>query len=217
MRHVGLLGGTFDPVHDGHVQLALAARDEMRLDQVLLIPAADPPHKELGEITDFQHRQAMLRLALAGQSNLSVCLVEDELPHPSYTVSTIRHLREISGKTVRYYFIVGVDAFADLLTWRDFQGLLRAVDLIVAPRIGFNQWQKLDEIALTLRYKREKEVWSSSCGLQHIHFLTSTPKEISSSSLRGFLNNGKSPISGLHPDVLNYMKAHRLYGFGSDA
>ena len=211
MQRIGLLGGTFDPVHDGHLQLAQLAREELALDKVLLVPAADPPHKGQGRVSAFQHRQAMLRLALADQIGLELCLVEEELPQPSYTISTIRHLQRVSPPGSIYSFIVGVDAFADLLTWREYHALLRAVGLVVAVRRGFTGWQRLEGLAEALGYRRDGNVWRSSSGLSDIVFLSGMPEELSSSEIRQAIAAGERTIVGLHQEVRRYICQHHLY------
>lgn len=211
MQRIGLLGGTFDPVHDGHLQLAQLAREELALDKVLLIPAADPPHKGQGRVSAFHHRQAMLRLALDDQVGLELCLVEEELPQPSYTISTIRHLKRISPPGSVYSFIVGVDAFVDLLTWREYEALLRAVGLVVAVRRGFTGWQRLEELAEALRYRRDGSVWHSPSGFLDIVFLSGMPEELSSSEIRQAIAAGKRTIVGLHQEVRQYICHHHLY------
>lgn len=211
MVRIGLLGGTFDPVHSGHLQLAHAARKEMCLDKVLLIPAATPPHKAAEKITDFAHRRAMLQLAVKDEEDLEISLIENDLPQPSYTISTIRHLTGVSGNRSLYYFIIGIDAFADLLSWKAYRELLSKVSLIVAWRKGFDGGHKLDQIAKYLGYRRDEKRWRSSSELQDIFFLSSVPEGVSSSVLRKLLVEGDVDIPGIDHRVQAYIKEHHLY------
>jgi len=211
MTRIGLLGGTFDPVHDGHLQLALAARKELSLDSVLLIPAASPPHKCMRDVTSFHHRREMLLLALAGTKELIPCFIEGKLPIPSYTIDTIRILQKQDKTKVEYYFIIGVDAFSDLLTWKEYSELLRRVTLIVARRKGFSDLDKLEEIASSLHYEQLPDVWQSRSGCKDIIFLRSQPREISSSQIRRLLASGAASVPGVCPEVLDYATRHHLY------
>lgn len=217
MERVGLLGGTFDPVHAGHLQLAQTARDELQLDRVLLIPAAGPPHKCSVEVTSFRHRREMLLLALQGAEGLEPCFVEGELPVPSYTIDTVQWLQSCHGNLVEYYFIIGVDAFADLLSWKAYRELLRRVTLIVARRRGFTDNDRLREIAESLGYSRSSTRWTSARGLCDIYFLQSIPPEISSSHIRTQLAAGSTAVEGVHPLVLRYAARHQLYVSGRTA
>ncbi|SHO46920.1 nicotinate (nicotinamide) nucleotide adenylyltransferase [Desulfopila aestuarii] len=211
MMRIGLLGGTFDPVHDGHLQLALAAKNELSLDNVLLIPAASPPHKCNREVTSFHHRREMLLLALVGTRGLTPCFIEGELPTPSYTIDTIRILQKQDDTPVEYFFIIGVDAFADLLTWKEYEELLRRVRLIVARRKGFSALDKLDEIAVTLDYEQLPDLWRSRSGFKDILFLRSQPRQISSSLVRRLLTSGVACVPGVRQEVVDYAMHHHLY------
>ena len=211
MVRIGLLGGTFDPIHNGHVQLALAARSELSLDTVLLIPAASPPHKCSRAVTPFEHRKKMLLLALAATEGLTPCFIEGELPAPSYTIDTLRVLQQQGNRSAEYFFIIGVDAFADLLTWKEYAELLRRVTLIVARRKGFAATKKLDEIAAVLGYEQLSDVWRSYTGLHDILFLHSQPLEISSSQIRRLLLSGAVSVPGVSGEVVAYARRHHLY------
>lgn len=211
MARIGLLGGTFDPVHDGHLQLALAARDELSLDSVLLIPAASPPHKCRREVTSFHHRREMLLLALGDAEGLTPCFIEGTLPTPSYTIDTVRILQQQDAIPVEYFFIIGVDAFADLLTWKEYTELLKRVTLVVARRKGFSAQEKLDDIAASLSYEQCSDRWRSRSGLKDIVFIRSQPREISSSQVRRLLTSGVEVVPGVRPEVLAYANRHNLY------
>lgn len=211
MQKIGLLGGTFDPIHDGHLQLALAAKRELALDSVLLIPAAGPPHKNSASVTSFAHRKEMLLLALAGVDGLAPCFIEGDLPVPSYTIDTVRLLQSDTTSEREYYFIIGVDAFADLLSWKSYVELLRRVALVVARRRGFRGTDKLTAIAQSLGYAQKPDLWHSADGLRNIYFLKTSPVEISSSHIRDMLSAGCGQVAGVDPAVLDYARNHKLY------
>jgi nicotinate-nucleotide adenylyltransferase len=132
---IGLLGGSFDPVHVGHLALAVNARAALGLEEVWLIPARTPPHKRGRRLTDARHRLAMLRRAVRGLPGLRVCTIELERPGPSYTVETVRALRR--AQPGRYVLLVGADMALDLPRWREARALLRMVEVAAAPRPGW--------------------------------------------------------------------------------
>lgn len=214
MEKVGLLGGTFDPVHDGHLQLALAAKKELSLDRVLLIPAAGPPHKDRVAVTSFSHRKAMLSIAMSGVEGLEACFIEGDLPIPSYTIDTVRLLQSRDHGQIHYFFIIGVDAFADLLSWKSYIELLERVNLIVARRKGFKDGDSLAQIADCLGYRQEATVWSGTHGLRDIYFLKKSPVEISSSRIRTLLAAGCREICGINENVLKYIQENKIYTRG---
>lgn len=213
MQNVGLLGGTFDPIHDGHLQLANAARTEFGLEKVLLIPAAGPPHKSQSDVTAFHHRKRMLQLALKGSTYVQPCFIEGELPVPSYTIDTVRFLLKRDGGSINYSFIIGVDAFADLLSWKEYYQLLTLVNLIVARRKGFSRQASLDNIAVQLGYNQDlsNSRWVAAGELKDIFFLDSQPDNISSSDIRSKLRSGEREVTGVRPEVLQYIRKNGLY------
>ncbi|MFH7320301.1 nicotinate-nucleotide adenylyltransferase [Desulfurivibrio sp. D14AmB] len=133
-RRVGVLGGTFDPVHNGHLVLAAAARDGFALDLVVFIPAAQPPHKQGEPVSSFSHRATMLELALADQSAMVVSRMERQRLGPSYSIDTLRELRQNLPAACDLFFIIGSDAFAEITTWKNYQELFRYADFLVAER-----------------------------------------------------------------------------------
>ncbi|CAK8723270.1 putative nicotinate-nucleotide adenylyltransferase [Candidatus Electronema halotolerans] len=133
MERIGLFGGTFDPVHCGHLAIAEQAAEELRLAQMLFIPAPDPPHKRKTTAT-YGQRVAMLELALADHDRFSVSLLESELPKPSYTADTLLELRKrLAGQ---FYFLIGADSLLELHLWNRFQDLLKLTKFIVISRPG---------------------------------------------------------------------------------
>jgi nicotinate-nucleotide adenylyltransferase len=133
---LGLLGGTFDPIHYGHLLIAEEARVRLRLPEVRFIPVGQPPHKGGRPITPAAHRLAMVHLAIAENPAFSVSTMEIDRPGPSYTVDTLSQLREEQGPDGALYFITGGDALPDLLTWREPERILRLSTLAVVERPG---------------------------------------------------------------------------------
>jgi nicotinate-nucleotide adenylyltransferase len=156
----------------------------------------------------------MLLLALAGVEGLEPCFIEGDLPTPSYTIDTVRLLQSDSAGDSDYYFIIGVDAFADLLSWKSYAELLQRVVLVVARRRGFSETEKLTAIAQAFGYTLKPGLWQGTGGFRDIYFLKSSPVEISSSQIRDRLAEGCRKIPGVNPAVVDYAERHKLYGRG---
>jgi nicotinate-nucleotide adenylyltransferase len=133
---VGLFGGTFDPVHLGHLILAEQCREQGRLDQVWFLPSAHPPHKPEVHLTRFDQRVEMLQLAIAGHDAFRIEEIEKELPGPGYTVKTVAALRQRHPND-DFFLLVGGDSLKDLPGWREPERLAELVGLLVLPRPGF--------------------------------------------------------------------------------
>ncbi|WP_136806339.1 nicotinate-nucleotide adenylyltransferase [Desulfosediminicola flagellatus] len=213
IQKIGILGGTFDPVHKGHLQLALAALNECSLSKVLLIPAAGPPHKHSKSVTPYNHRLAMLKCATSSFKKLEVSTIEGNLPVPSYTIDTIRFLEAQNTQNVSYYFIIGIDAFADILSWKSYNQLLGKVTLLVANRRGFKKHEMIRNVAMNLGYVVDGAKWkASNAHLKDIYFLQSPLLEVSSTSIRQSIASGCCEnIAGLDQAVFQYIKKHDLY------
>jgi nicotinate-nucleotide adenylyltransferase len=132
MRHVGLMGGTFDPIHYGHLVVAEEVRAALDLAEMVFIPSGQPPHKQEETVTPPQHRLAMLELAIASNPHFSIARVELDRPGPSYTVETLRLLREQWGRKTALYFVIGWDSLEELVTWHEPAGILEQLAYLVA-------------------------------------------------------------------------------------
>lgn len=130
---IGLYGGTFDPVHLAHLVLAEQCREQLALDEVWFIPAASPPHKSGATITDTKHRVAMLELAIAGHPSFKLSRLELERTGPSYTVETLREVRE-SHPDVEIFLLLGGDSIRDFTTWREPKEIARLAALVAVNR-----------------------------------------------------------------------------------
>lgn len=137
MVKLGVLGGTFDPVHNGHILMAERARDELGLDRVMLVPAGTPMSKPGQPVTPPGHRLMMLRRAVEGKDRLSVSVMELDRPGPSYTVDTLRELRRRYGDEAELSFILGSDSLALFPTWHEAAGIIALGRLAVVPRPDF--------------------------------------------------------------------------------
>lgn len=198
IRRLGILGGTFDPPHSGHLGAALEALHQLALDRVLWVPAGAPPHKPSQPITPGHHRLVMLERAMAGNPHLSISTVDLERPGPCYTVDTLALLRAEYGPQPEFYFIEGADSLVDLPTWYRPRQLLDLCRFAVVRRPGV----EIDLGALEARLP----------GLRaRVHFVEMPLLEISSTDLRRRVRQGR-PISYLvPPGVEAYIQEQGLY------
>ena len=153
--NIGYFGGTFDPIHNGHLALARAAFEACHLDRVLFVPTDAPPHKRRKPITSFVHRYTMVALALneARERGFLPSLLEQ--PGPSvrfrYSIDTVRALRRRLRKSDRLFFLIGIDAFLEISTWHQPEALLRACEFVVVSRPGYSLAQVADALPPSLR------------------------------------------------------------------
>jgi nicotinate-nucleotide adenylyltransferase len=210
LKKIGLLGGTFDPVHYGHLQLAQSALEECGLDKVVFIPSAQPPHKNGLSITPFMHRMAMLTLAGGGISDFECNPIEATLPRPSYTIDTLRELRKHYTGSCRLYFMIGADAFLDILTWKSYQEVLHSVNIILSRRKGYSGGE-LAVLLKKLGYKADEGSWHGDDGKKDIYILKKIPDDHSSSAIRAMIENGESVQQFLPRSVIEYIQNNKLY------
>ena len=135
-KRIGILGGTFDPPHVGHLWLATLAVDAMSLDRVLFMPAAQPPHKRRKGMTRATDRLLMTRLAIAGDEAFGLTLIEMERPGPSYTIDSVDELQRLYGSDGTLYLLMAADSLAEIETWREPDALLERIEWVVGPRPG---------------------------------------------------------------------------------
>ena len=198
VRRLGILGGTFDPIHHGHLLAAEEARHQLDLDRVLFVPAGVPPHKPARPISPARHRVRMVELAIAGRSHFALSRVDVDRPDPCYTVDTLELLRAEWGPGPRFFFIEGADSLADIAGWYQPRRLIELCELAVVGRPGF-------EIDLASLEKRLPGL------TDRLHLVKAPLLEISSSDLRARVRAGRS-ISYLVPrEVEEYVQQHRLY------
>jgi nicotinate-nucleotide adenylyltransferase len=197
---VGLFGGTFDPIHTGHLVVAMLAKEALNLDKVYFIPAGVPPHKRDKRITEGIHRYRMVQLAIQGYDEYEVLDWELKQNQPSYTVDTLSWYCR-THPSHNPFFIMGADMLLDLPNWQKADRVIELTDIIAVTRPGFDQ-------AMSEQYLRLLPAsWR-----KHIHFVDMPGLEISSTWLRERLDQGLS-VAHLVPDrVISYIKENRLYG-----
>jgi nicotinate-nucleotide adenylyltransferase len=190
-RRIGLLGGTFDPVHRAHVALAHAALAALRLDEVRWVPAGQPWQKER-RVTPAADREAMVRLAIGGEPRFVFERIEIERAGPSYTLDTVRALAAVQPGA-EWVLIIGQDQYAGLHTWRDWQQLLGLVTLAVANRPGEHRSVAAEVQAFA-------------------HRVVPLPMlDISSTDIRARVSEGRDIAQLVPPEVARYIESHRLY------
>jgi nicotinate-nucleotide adenylyltransferase len=198
IRRLGVLGGTFDPIHHAHLVAAEEAQYQLDLDQVLLVPAGTPPHKPQQPMSPSHHRFRMVELAIGDNPHLAVSRVDIDRDGPCYTVDTLAILKEQWASVSDLFFIEGADSLADILTWHQPERLIELCELAVVARPGV-------EVDLG-RLDRQLP------GLaERVHWVQMPRLEISSSDLRARVREGR-PISYLVPPAVQaYILEHRLY------
>ena len=197
--NTGLLGGTFDPVHNGHIAIAETVMKRVGLDEVLFMPAAQTPLKEERIISAAEHRLEMVRLAIEGISYFRLSTVEMNRVGPSYTIDTMSELRSLVGEDSELFFIMGCDSLASFPQWKDPDRLIRVCRLVALPRPGCAV-PDLDAL--------EKEVPGIS---KNVILLDEPHIDISATEIREKVAKGL-PISNMVPEpVEEYIKQHRLY------
>ncbi|HEU0264277.1 MAG TPA: nicotinate-nucleotide adenylyltransferase [Geobacterales bacterium] len=210
---IGILGGTFNPIHLAHLRIAEEGADLCALDQVIFIPSATPPHKpEAGELP-FHHRYAMVKLAVADNPQFTVSDMEQRRGGTSYLIDTLRQLRK-EHPADDLYFILGSDSFRDLGNWRDYADYFPLCHLLVVERPTCRISDPMAALPVAIArdfcYDRGTGNLVHSSG-SRIHFLTGTLLDIASSTLRQLVAEGKS-IRYLVPEtVRHYLEEQRLY------
>ena len=201
---IGALGGTFDPVHNGHIMMAEQALETLGLDKVLLIPAGTPMSRPGGNITPPGHRLMMLRRAVAGKPRLNVSIMELDRPGPSYTVDTMQELRRRYGAEADIYFILGSDNLESLKDWREPETLISLCRLAVIPRPGYPppEPEALDRAVPGLS--------------KRVVFMEHPVGDISASAVRELVAQGQL-VDHLVPEtVAEYIHALQLYTGGTE-
>jgi nicotinate-nucleotide adenylyltransferase len=210
-RKIGIFGGTFDPVHKGHLAVARGVLNRYRLDEIFFIPAPYPPHKQQ-PLTDFSHRVAMLESVLADEPGISISLVETERLSPSYTIDTLLELRDRIGDH-RFFLIIGADSFIEMHLWQRYEDLFRLADIVVAARPGIDLETlgvQVESFPGDFQYDPEKETWFRGDGF-HIYYFSAIHMAMSSSAIRRRLIQGEDVSTLLPPAVAEYIRRNNLY------
>jgi nicotinate-nucleotide adenylyltransferase len=219
--HIGLFGGTFNPVHIGHLRAALEVKEGFDLDQVILIPAALPPHKMPGDVADAADRLHMLNQALEDSPGLTISDVELKRSGPSYTIDTVQHFKRTLPDQSRIYLIMGMDAFLEIDTWKSYDELLLQIPFIIINRpksgsaVSDSGWKFMENFLASKISADYVFSESQSCyraqNKQPIYVFEVTSLDISSTRVRNLSNTGRS-IEYLVPQkVAEFINSKGLY------
>lgn len=200
VKKLAIMGGTFDPIHIGHLMTAEEVRHEFGIDQVVFIPTGHPPHKDNQRVTHSEHRYLMTVLATVANPHFNVSRIEIDREGTTYTVDTIKQLKAIYGEETQLYFITGADAVNEILTWNRADELLKICEFVAVTRPGYDK--------MHLKSKIEKLKESFECS---VHFLEVPALAISSSDIRKRVQANR-PIQYLvTQSVEKYIQKSRLY------
>jgi nicotinate-nucleotide adenylyltransferase len=205
----GILGGTLDPIHCGHLAAAAAARDAFDLSRVLVLPSRIPPHRPVQPVASAFHRFAMASLAVTGMPRLEASDDELRSDGPSYTADTLDRRHAAGSTASQIFFITGADAFAEIATWKRYPGVLDLANFVVVTRPGHpieSLAERLPSLAGRMRPADAQPLATPAIYLLHAR----TP-DVSSTTVRERLRRGE-PITGLVPPLVEaHIHQHRLY------
>ena len=220
-----LFGGSFDPVHRGHLAVARKALRQFHLDRVLYVPSSAPPHKHRQPLTPFIHRYAMLALATAGEDKFQLSLLESrsELMKTgrsvAYTVDTLRAVRRTLKPSDRLFFLIGVDAFLDIAKWHQADAVLSGCEFIIASRPGYT----LAHVAQALPPAMQSAARLALAGRRatsraplvlpgvRLHFLSGVHEDVSSTAIRQAAARNGNLAALVPPSVASYIRKQALY------
>jgi len=202
-RRVGLYGGSFNPIHVGHLIVARSVAERLDLERVILLPTSRPPHKRAGDLIAAEHRAAMVRLAIQGEAVFDYSDHDLTAAGPTYTVETVAHFGRELGEGTELHWIIGCDSLAELATWYRVGALVDSCRIVTAARPGWDASSALASLAGKLDVDQIERVRAG---------VLETPEiDVSATDVRARLRAGSS-IRYLVPDaVREYILAHRLY------
>jgi nicotinate-nucleotide adenylyltransferase len=231
--NIGLFGGTFDPIHRGHLALARAARERCDLSRILFVPADVPPHKQRQPLSAFEHRYSMIALATAQEKDFLPSLLEapedfdasaqgkgkTRAAKPNYTIDTVRRLKQSFKKADRLFLLIGIDAFDEIAKWHQAEDLFRECEFVVASRPGFSLADVANALPESLRPRQEvtrpfhKQAATGNLVLSGvtIHLLEEVYQPISSTTIREAAAAGKPLGRFVEPAVADYIKKVGMY------
>jgi nicotinate-nucleotide adenylyltransferase len=236
--NIGIFGGSFDPIHRGHMALAQAAASRYSLRQVLFVPANVPPHKQKQPLTPFIHRYAMVALATQDDKRWVPSLLEApefatthvgtaalgrpserNSPAANYSIDTVRHLKQTLKKSDRLFFLIGMDAFKDVAKWHEARALLGECDFIVASRPGYSLRDVAESLpeglrrpsAVTRPFHKQPAKGDLVLPGVTLHLLEGVNQSVSATAIRAAAAEGKPLARWLDPRVEDYIRKHGLY------
>lgn len=218
---IGLFGGTFDPIHRGHLQAASEVKRIFKLDPIYIIPAALPPHKTPASVASADDRLAMIHLAIGDIPGVSVSDVELQRRGPSYTIDTVYHFKSTQSQDAQIFLIVGIDAFLEIDTWKSFQALLEQISVIVMARSDDRRqsvqqgWKQLEEylifsISTDFRFSGSQNAFLSA-GKQPVYVCDVRALDISSTQIRQAVKHKHTIENWVPAPVAEYIHQKGLY------
>ncbi len=232
--NVGLFGGSFDPIHRGHLALAQAAAERYGLRQVLFVPANVPPHKQKQPVTAFVHRYAMVALATGDHKHFVPSMLEAPAElrasptgsgkgvvpaAPNYTIDTVRRLQQTLKKADRLFLLIGIDAFRDIAKWYEAKALLAECEFVVASRPGFSLRDVAESLpesvrppaAVTKPFQKQAATGDLVLPGVTLHLLEGVQQNVSATAIRAAASQGKALGRWLDPRVAEYVRKVGLY------
>jgi len=214
-QRAAIYGGTFDPVHNGHLTVARSVAQLFGLDQVIFVPACTPPHKREVGISPAFHRFAMLVLATADDAGFNISTIELDEPERPYAVDTVARIQDQIGSDARLFFIMGADSWAEIMTWFEWEKLLRTCDQIVVTRPGYDlveangaavsdvRGMSGDDVSVLIEAHTERQAFFTDAAIL----------DISATAIRAAARAGNSEkLRESVPDtVANYIEKYELY------
>jgi nicotinate-nucleotide adenylyltransferase len=215
-RRIAAYGGTFDPVHNGHVEIVRAIVRDFGLDQLLIIPAHRPPHKGSREIAADCHRFTMAVLASLGEPRVRVSTIEIEAPDRPYTFETVERLRDAFGTGTKLFFVMGADSFEEINMWREPARLLSSTNLIVVTRPGHDVGsshlgERLSSTIVDLRGRESEGQTGGDVSEHHIYVTGCVNTDVSSTAIRQRVRDDESIQDLVPPPVADYIRKYELY------
>jgi len=221
LKRIGLFGGTFNPIHSGHIQVIQEVKKGFGLDKIFIIPSAIPPHKEPDGLVDAGDRIEMIRLSFSTHPDFSVSDVELKRSGPSYTIDTVRHFKSILPEDTELVLILGLDAFLEIDTWKSYKDLFLLIPFIVMSRGTEGEKRRVfarKTVEDYLKSKISEGYKISALQSSYVHEIKQpvfvfdvTPIDISSTKIRKLIKTGR-PIKFLVPEIVEaFIKSKGLY------
>ena len=214
-KRAGIYGGTFDPLHNGHLKVARRVQKLFGLDELFFVPACVPPHKRGAGISSAFHRFAMLALATQQDEPLRVSTVELDSPERPYAVETVARVQEQLGTDYRLFFVVGADSWSEITTWREWQRLLTICDHIVVTRPGYELNKPEAANLIDLRGKTDDEINAlvSESESPRVFVTDAVFEDVSATAIRAAARQGdtKTITSMVPREVASYIEKYSLY------
>lgn len=222
---LGLLGGSFNPIHRCHLSIAHAAQQLLQLDRILFIPTGDPPHKQPGTLAAAQHRYRMVELAIQDVAGFALTDIEIRRPGKSYSIDTVLAIQQEYGPGTTLFFMIGLDAFLELPSWKNAQTLLSSCQFVVfsRPSVSFRTVSSIplfhaiqEDALIALDAARQERADLILAQGQALTFLRLPPCDVSASDIRQRVQEGRPLANLLPPPVESYILREGLYREDSD-